>query len=344
MDSQKGPNNNTAAAGSSLGAPPVDNGTGSRVTDALDGNVSPFASNEDWDSERKLVTALSMLQQMEAKIHTLRTLVPNRLLSPLAPIVNPDPRTPIPKSPQEMFDQLAQAARDGVAEVESFKSEWQSPDMKLIWDRIDQKMAESKGDHPATTGMWERDYDAILRKLDEGERMEKDQKRRLEEEQERIQVASSETGWREIVERYQKMDMPISITIPPVSDNAGRFFVVAKKISLQFHVIQGPYSGPRTPREWQVMAVSRGNTTKLEAEILDCIRSRDRKWDLPYLLDMICSYSDVKRTRCVTCNQLTDTNAQLPSFRKPTPVESADNKTTFTWVAYHPGCLNQNTV
>lgn len=27
-----------------------------------------FSSNEDWDSERKLVTALSILQQMEAKV------------------------------------------------------------------------------------------------------------------------------------------------------------------------------------------------------------------------------------------------------------------------------------
>ncbi|PGG95739.1 hypothetical protein GX51_08142 [Blastomyces parvus] len=241
-------------------------------------------SNEDWDSERKLVTALSMLQQMEAKIHGLRTLVPNRLLSPLIPIVHPDTRTPVPKSPQEMFEKLSQTARDGVAEVENFKSEWRSPDMMAIWDRVEQRLAESGGEHPPMTGMWERDYDNILKTINTEEQEEKERKNRLEEEEEKSKVASSESGWKDVVEEYKKKDIPITINVPRPANNNGRFSVAIQKLSLQFYVLQGPSYDSKSPREWQVMIVPRGNTSNMETEILDCIRSRERKWDLRYLL------------------------------------------------------------
>ncbi|PGH16680.1 hypothetical protein AJ79_01552 [Helicocarpus griseus UAMH5409] len=341
MDTKIGANGNAAAASSSsapkppVGAATAGAGNGSGEQD----NSTLFTSNEDWESERKLVTALSMLQQMEAKIHGLRTLVPNRLLSPLLPVVNPDPRTPIPKSPQDMFEQLSQTARDGVAEVENFKAEWQSPDMKAIWDRVDQKSTETGGEHPPTTGVWERDYDNILKKLDREEEIEKGQKRRLEEEQEKLRVASSESGWKDIVEEYRNKDLPIVINVPKPSDDIGRFSVAIKKISLQFYILQGPYYGNKSPREWQVMIVPRMTTTKVETEVLDCVRSRDRKWDLSYLLDMLCSYADLNKTRCMNCHKLINDDAQLPTLRRPSPVESVDNKTAFAWNAYHPNCL-----
>lgn len=36
-----------------------------------------FTAGEDWDSEQKLVTALSMLQQMEAKVRDVKTISQN---------------------------------------------------------------------------------------------------------------------------------------------------------------------------------------------------------------------------------------------------------------------------
>ncbi|KLJ09539.1 hypothetical protein EMPG_15033 [Blastomyces silverae] len=327
------PSSSSAPVPAWVAATGVDNSSSGQEEGVL------LSSNEDWDSERKLVTALSMLQQMEAKIHGLRTLVPNRLLSPLIPIVNPDTRTPIPKSPQEMFEQLSQTARDGVAEVENFHSEWRSPDMMAIWDRIDQTLAESGGEHPPLTGMWERDYDNILKTINREEQGEKERKNRLEEEEEKRRVASSESGWKDVVEEYKNKDSPITINVPRPADNNGRFSVTIQKLSLQFYVLQGPSYDSKSPREWQMMIVPRGNTSKLETEILDCIRSRERKWDLRYLLDMLCSYADVKKTRCLNCQKLTNINAQLPTVRKSTQIESADNKTIFAWNAYHPGCI-----
>lgn len=39
-----------------------------------EGKPAIFAAGEDWDSEQKLVTALSMLQQMEAKVRDVKTI------------------------------------------------------------------------------------------------------------------------------------------------------------------------------------------------------------------------------------------------------------------------------
>jgi hypothetical protein len=297
-----------------------------------DGSVDKDASEgaeEDWESERKLVDSLWLLQQMEAKVricllsadllvvwkpvfssrmdricgHThsrftplshhlqiyqLRTLVPDRLLAPLAPIVNPDmagPSMPMPKSPQEMFEQLSQAARDGVAEVNAFKAEWNRPEMKVIWDRIDQKLAESGGDYPQPTGMWEQDYDVILKNLDREEKRQERQQQKVMEEQELSQLISAGGGWRGVVESFMKQDNPgLLVTFPPSVENPDYFFVLLRKISAVFCIQPERIIGDERERSWQVKYVPHGSTSKLEIDILNHISTRDRQWDLHYLL------------------------------------------------------------
>ena len=222
------------------------------------------------------------------QIYQLRTLVPDRLLAPLTPIVNPNKNessTPMPKSPQEMFEQLSQAAREGVAEVSAFKAEWNRPEMKVIWDRIDQKLAESGGDYPQPAGMWEQDYDVILKKLDREEKRQERQRKKIMEEQERSQLISVDGGWRSVVELFMKQDNPgLLITFPQSAENLNYFFVLLRKISVMLCVQQGQSIGDKRESAWQVKSVPHGSTSKVEIEILNQISSRDRQWDLRYLL------------------------------------------------------------
>lgn len=53
---------------------------------------------------------------------------------------------------------------------------------------------------------------------------------------------------------------------------------------------------------------------------------------------MICSYSEVKQTRCVKCDKMTDNTAQLPTIRRPKTIESPDGKKILSWEAYHQDC------
>ncbi|KAL2218110.1 mediator complex subunit 27-domain-containing protein [Thermoascus aurantiacus ATCC 26904] len=299
------------------------------------------STSKIWDSERQIVKSLWKLQELEAKIHQLRTLLPDRLLAPLIPIVNPQkagPGRPVPKTPEILCEQLSQAVRDGVAEVEEFKAMWQSPEMKVIWDRLEEKMKECDGDYPQPTGVWERDYNVLLEELDKEERIKEERRQKDAEEQERLRARLAEGGWKGIVESFRQKGLPgVRILL---SKNETVITVVLLKAGMAFDIQEVDGQDGKGASEWRVSNKQYPGKpkTKLETGILICLNSRPRKWDLEYLLDMICSYSEVKQTRCVKCDKMTDNTAQLPTIRRPKTIESPDGKKILSWEAYHQDC------
>ncbi|KAL2001477.1 hypothetical protein VTN02DRAFT_1696 [Thermoascus thermophilus] len=308
---------------------------------ARESKENAASTSKLWDSERQIVSSLWKLQELEAKIHQLRTLLPDRLLAPLVPIVNPQkagPGRPVPKTPEILCEQLSQAVRDGVAEVEEFKSMWQSPEMKLIWDRLDEKMKECDGDYPQPDGVWEQDYDVLLEELDREERIKEERRQKDEEEQERLRARSMEGGWKGIVESFRQKGLPgVRILL---NKNETVITVVLLKAGMAFDIQEVDGQGGKGYSEWRVSNKQFAGEpkTKLGTGILICLNSRPRKWDLAYLLDMICSYSEVKQTRCLKCNRMTDNAAQLPTIRRPKQVESPDGNKVISWEAYHQDC------
>ncbi|WEW59782.1 hypothetical protein PRK78_005262 [Emydomyces testavorans] len=245
------------------------------------------AITDGWDTERKLVLALCQLQEMEVKIQKLRTLVPTRLWSPLVPVIaekKGDFRFPKPKSPQELFDQLSQAAREGNEEVEAFKSAWRGAEMQATWAFIGEKLKESDGDYPQSTELWERDYDVILKQLDAEEAQKEEQKTQERENQERRRLASIDSERKSIVESFAANENTgITAKIRPSADNIGRFTVLLRNISALFFVQQVNDFDGQSIEEWHVIMEARPNSTKLEQEVFNCIQSRERKWDLRIL-------------------------------------------------------------
>ncbi|KAF4998932.1 hypothetical protein F66182_16291 [Fusarium sp. NRRL 66182] len=181
----------------------------------------------DWDSERQLISSLAKLQELESKIHELRTLLPDRLLSPLNPIVNPrlpispsSSSTPIPRNPQALSAALRKSAIEGVTEINDFKSLWNSADMQAIWSKVDEKLAETKGAFPqeGAAGMWKVEYDEVLREMDLEEQKE-DGRDRMQTEVEvddgEAQFPSSIYGSKEetaspksVIESFQARQIP----------------------------------------------------------------------------------------------------------------------------------------
>ncbi|KAL1967072.1 hypothetical protein VTN77DRAFT_3596 [Rasamsonia byssochlamydoides] len=309
---------------------------------AISENVKPdgAAIRKEWDSERQIVSSLWKLQELETKIHQLRSLLPDRLLAPITPIVNPrkaGSRKSIPKSPQQLYESLAQCARDGVAEVEEFKAMWQSPELKAVWGWVDEKLKESNGQYPQPTGMWERDYDVILRNLENEERQKEEQRQKDIEEQERLQALSAEGSWRGVVESFEKRQLPGLRLL--MSKNEAMITVYLGRAGMAFDVQEVASPEDSGTFEWHVDAQPQlwKAPSRLETAICANLNRRPRKWDLAYLLDMIYSYSDVRRTPCKKCNRMTDNSAQLPVVRRPITVES-DGKKSISWEAYHSGC------
>ncbi|KAJ0422618.1 mediator complex subunit 27-domain-containing protein [Aspergillus carlsbadensis] len=299
----------------------------------------PVLAPELLESEMELVTSLAKLQKLEEMIHQLRTLLPERLLEPLGPIVNPKASvgTTVPNSPQKLFQQLSQAARAGVGEVGEFQSLWRGKDMKPVWDRIDTLIYENAGQLLQSSGMWEEDYGALLEGLMKQDAVRKGQQQEANEELERSQLQSAEGGWKAIVDSFAENNVPGVRISTTKSESSLAILLLKTGMAFKVHAVKAG-RGSEIP-DWQV---SSKRTTeppsKLEIAVLDCLNSRSRKWDLLSLLEMISSYSNIYQTTCIKCGSITDKAASLPTIRRLKATQPPNGPQP-VFEAYHATCI-----
>ncbi|KAL4787066.1 mediator complex subunit 27-domain-containing protein [Aspergillus varians] len=303
-------------------------------------DAEPGIDPELLQSELELVSSLAKLQKLEEMIHQLRTLLPERLLEPLAPIVNPKAAVAsnVPNSPQKLLEQLSQSARAGVDEVGEFKAMWRGKEMKSVWERIDTLIYENAGQLLQPNGMWDQDYGELLENITKHDTIRKEQLQKAKEEQERSQIQSAEGGWKALVDSFAQRNVPGVRVLPAKNDSS--FSVVLIKAGLAFKIHTASTGQDGVP-EFNVSSksVSTEPTSKLENAVLDCLNSRPRKWDLSYLLEMISSYSTIFQSICIKCGKMQDKAANLPTLRRPKPSESQTVPQPPTFEAYHATCV-----
>lgn len=192
----------------------------------------------------------------------------------------------MPKSPQMLYEQLSKAARDGVAEVTNFQTMWRDPEMRAVWEHVDAKVRENNGLLLQPTGMWERDYDVLLKKLVREEEGRREAQRREREEMEREQVNLLVDGdWRRVVEEFVQRNGGTGVR---VVSGKGRDVVTLMlvKTGMAFEAqLNAALEADGVPG-WRVSnKVAPGRpVTKLESAICECLNSRPRQWDLSFLL------------------------------------------------------------
>ncbi|QKX54592.1 uncharacterized protein TRUGW13939_01680 [Talaromyces rugulosus] len=315
----------------------------------------------DWESERQLVSSLAKLQELESKIHTLRTLLPNRLLAPINPIINDHQQrsngsnnnNALPRNPQDLNARLTKAAISGVAEVAELRALWQSPETYAIWARLTQKMKEGNGAFPQPSGMWERDYAELLKELEAEDKSlrkdgddDDDNNNNKGEGLERGQQ-SDITGWKAIVESFQQRQLPhFRIATSKTSSSVLLVHLGLAGIAFELEQAAATSSSDSSTAEWRVSTHSSSSSrpvSRLETAIVQQLNARQRKWDLRYLLvcplfyilragkkltsqEMILAYSDIRRSPCKKCNMMTDSQAQLPIVRRAVDSDAVDNK------------------
>lgn len=192
----------------------------------------------------------------------------------------------MPKSPQMLYEQLSKAARDGVAEVTNFQTMWRDPEMRAVWEHVDAKIRENNGLLLQPTGMWERDYDVLLKKLVREEEGRREAQRREREEMEREQVNLLVDGdWRRVVEEFVQRNGGTGVR---VVSGKGRDVVTLMlvKTGMAFEAqLNAALEADGVPG-WRVSnKVAPGRpVTKLESAICECLNSRPRQWDLSFLL------------------------------------------------------------
>ncbi|OJJ46570.1 hypothetical protein ASPZODRAFT_152037 [Penicilliopsis zonata CBS 506.65] len=293
-------------------------------------STNPQANIVNWDSEMQLVSSLNKLQELEKRIHQLRTLLPDRLLLPLRPITQPEAAKQMPRSPQVLLQELKESARSGVAEVGTFQAMWQSPEMAAVWARVDERIRDNGGELLQPSGVWERDYDVLLEGLVGSEREERQHREQAEREAANSKAQAAEGDWRSVVAAFATRGVPgVHVLSSSTEERIVTIVLVRAGITFQAqNVCSLDNSGAP---EWLVSIKTAPGTTrtKLETAVCDCLNQRGRKWDLSYLLDMISSYSTIKQTPCKKCQQMTDRTAQLPTIRR---------YQNGNWEAYHESC------
>lgn len=217
--------------------------------------------------------------------------MPDGLLEPLVPIANPDKATldnPVAETPRALRANLDETARARVSDVQQFQSLWRDPELKPVWDNVESRIKESNGQIIQPNGKWDRDYDVLLKDLAEEEKSKTDERKRMEEDAERIKVQSGEGEWQKVLERFVHRNIP-GIRIAQEQD--GLSLAVALIRAGTVLLVKG-VSAPGEPiSEWEVSSKTGSRElTKLEIAILDCLGSRPRKWDLAFLLVCLSSY------------------------------------------------------
>ncbi|RDW67188.1 RNA polymerase II mediator complex subunit MED27 domain-containing protein [Aspergillus mulundensis] len=306
---------------------------------APEDDAEPALDPELLDQELQLVSSLAKLQKLEEMIHQLRTLLPERLLEPLALIINLKAATAVsvPNSPQALYQRLSQSASDGVREVETFKSLWRGREMKAVWERVDTLIYENAGQLLQSNGMWQEDYDKILEEIAKHDAARKEKQQRAKEEEERSQLQSAEGGWRALVEEYSQTGFPGMRVLPPRRDSS--FVVLLPKVGLSFKV-NAIGTGQEDVPEFNVTSKSSSAepASKVESTVLGCLNARPRKWDLNYLFGMILSYSNLFQTTCAKCGKMQDQAANLPTLRRLNPTTPQPEQLP-TFEAYHATCV-----
>ncbi|KAJ5128664.1 hypothetical protein N7448_002381 [Penicillium atrosanguineum] len=307
--------------------------------ESQDGND---ASNQiNWESEIQLVASLAKLQELERQIHVLRQSVPDGVLEPLVPISNSkaSPLKSVAETPSLLRSELDKTARNRLSNIENFQSVWRGPELQPIWSHVEARIRESSGELLQPTGIWEMDYDILLKELLKAEKTKEKEAQREEEDAERVKAQSSEGEWGTIVEKFMQRNIPgIRIVKGQKPFSMGIALAKAGMILLVEGMKEADIPGVS---EWQVRAKAPPgrSPTKLENSIMNCLNSRPRKWDLAFLLDMISSYADIKSTPCTKCTRLTNNAAQLPTIRRIQPVQiSQSEQRIFAFDALHSDC------
>ncbi|EFR05136.1 hypothetical protein MGYG_08148 [Nannizzia gypsea CBS 118893] len=302
--------------------------------------MADSSNSVNWNDERQLVNALCTLQQMHSRINQLRDLLPGRLLGPLKPVINQPPGCEkYQKSPQELCQELSQSVPNCISEIEGFKASWNSAEMTEILSRVDVKLKDRNGQYPYMNTMWECDYEEVLASLDREEKEMEEMKSRQQDALERKKLESTAGVWKEIIESFKAKNIP-GISLQTVASGDDKMFSMdIQSISITFHVhmshgVPGDDSGM-----WHVRTGHQQSQSKLASDILGCIQSRQRQWDLQYLLDMLSSYTDIKRSPCVSCKKMISSSAQLPIVRKPKTVTTPNGDSKAAWEPFHPQCV-----
>ncbi|KAK5203580.1 hypothetical protein LTR41_010713 [Exophiala xenobiotica] len=264
--------------------------------------------------DRQIVEKLAKLQRMYSQIGGLRTLLPEKLINPTRfALENPDGY-----DPEKLATYLQDAAQAGSREVERFKKDWHSDDVRELWHAV------NAGDVPQGGDAWTLDYDDLL--FNNGDKhaismvvngFSHDSHPQTDAEIAKI-VSDFRLGHPELKVSVLDVEHPL-----PVDVGLGQ---------LEFRIERDRSASDVT---FKVLGKPGTEAFALHDDILETIQKVGGTSNLVALLETTAAYHDIKTRACDKCNKLVNTKLQLPLIRQ---LKSATSDGKFQFLALHPDC------
>jgi hypothetical protein len=267
------------------------------------------------------------------KVHQIRKLLPEKLIAPLKQVTGSQHANHA-ISPAALAGQLKKVTVEGTGQIQAFKKDWYSDEMRSLWEEANQ------AHYPRGDDCWRTDYEALARQT-KSARSAQDKIQELGEQRQSVNedpkevIKSVKDKWPGL--RIEVLDealgLPVDVKV------AGMSFRVNREQS----DVSGVYSVTGKPS---------GQASGLIQEILNFLETRQQKQSLTYLLvsiheflrfctitdcakDLLASYSDVKTRSCAKCMKVFDNDLQLAIVKIP---QSQDAENHMEWSSFHRKC------
>ncbi|KIX96620.1 uncharacterized protein Z520_07886 [Fonsecaea multimorphosa CBS 102226] len=269
--------------------------------------------------DRKIIEKLAKLQNMYTQIGDLRTLLPEKLINPARTALD----HPGNYEPAKLAAYLQTAAQAGSRDVERFKKDWHSDDVRELWQTV------HANDLPQGGDAWAFDYASLLRDAAANEQTSITAKDASNEFQPPSDAEIAKT-----VDDFRARHPEVKIHVAnepsllPIDITVSRFgFRVEKSQSLggpAFNVIDK--SGAEASGVYDV-----------RADVVQSIQESKETARLGDLLEMIYSYHDLMARPCDKCKKLLDTKKlKMPVIRQANPSTQGEQQPPF--LALHRAC------
>ncbi|KIW93144.1 uncharacterized protein Z519_05749 [Cladophialophora bantiana CBS 173.52] len=271
--------------------------------------------------DRKIIEQLAKLQDMYSQIGDLRSLLPEKLINPARVALD----NPGDYEPEKLAAYLQTAALAGSRDLERFKKDWHSDDVRELWQTV------NASDFPQGGDAWAFDYARLLRDAAANEETSISTGKEASHDfqpQSDAEIAKTVDDFRA---RHPELKIHVSeeVSLLPIEIGVSRFdFRIEKKSS----------SGGTTYDVIDKSGAAASAVYDMSTDVLQSIRESKERDRLETLLEMIHSYHDITTRPCDKCGKLFDTKKlKLPVIRQVNPSTQGEQHPQF--LALHRVCV-----
>ena len=278
-------------------------------------------ASEVHDEDRELIERLARVQSLQKQLLQLRSLLPERIISPIKQSVATHHGNRLVLSPAALAAHLNKVTVQGSAEVASFRTGWYSDEIRRIREQTNTTY------YPQGDDAWRVDYQRLAKDMDKIKAESLGEHAAIDDGLMEPEVSGEDHA--NVFEDFRKSYPRIKLQTEAASAEVTAKLRVA---GLNFKVSKEKRSGVEgfvaTPDDL-------GQKPGVNRDIYRSLAQRPPEKKLSDMLHLLASYQHVTNQACDKCGLVFDDNLDLAIARKSSKTSPTGQK---IWAAFHPKC------